>query len=173
MIITLFMCLFTVSNLLGGDQMLQVGDPFPSFKLQAHNDSVIASEDLRGQTYLIYFYPKANTPGCTKEACTLRDRWEDAKESGLEIFGVSFDSPERNRKFAEMYKLPFLLLSDTDHSLAEACGASRALLPYPRRVSYLVDSEGVILKAYASVKPGTHADEVIRDLKTLEKKSGD
>lgn len=144
--------------------MLKTGELFPVFELKAHDGTTVSSSSLEGGPYLIYFYPKADTPGCTREACTLRDRWEDVKEAGLAVFGVSYDSPEANRKFAEKFHLPFLLLSDLDHSLAKKTGAERLLLPFPKRISYLVDSKGHILKAYPSVDPAKHAGEVLKDL---------
>jgi len=85
----------------------------------------------------------------------------------LKIYGVSYDTPETNRSFAEKNALPFLLLSDRDRSLAKAVGASRTLLPVPKRISYLVGSDGTILKAYPSVSPSKHADEVLRDFQSL------
>jgi peroxiredoxin Q/BCP len=93
------------------------------------------------------------------------------KALGLKVFGVSYDSPEKNRAFAEKNNLPFLLLSDRDRSLAKAVGASRALLPVPKRISYLVDTDGTVLKAYPSVSPSKHADEVLRDYEALSEGS--
>ncbi len=86
---------------------------------------------------------------------------------GIQVFGVSYDSPEKNGKFAEKNGLPFLLLSDRDHTLAKAVGASRALLPLPKRVSYLVAPDGTVLKAYPDVDPKTHAAEVLADYQAL------
>lgn len=153
--------------------MLKAGDLFPSFHLKAHDGSTVDSSDLSGNFYLIYFYPKADTPGCTKEACTLRDRWEDVIAEKLRVFGVSYDTPEKNGKFAEKYHLPFLLLSDEDQSLAKATGAKRTLLPLPKRISYLVGPDGKILKAYPSVDPAQHAGEVLEDLRKMRQNEGD
>jgi peroxiredoxin Q/BCP len=89
----------------------------------------------------------------------------------LDVFGVSYDSPQKNRSFAEKNSLPFLLLSDRDRSLAKAVGAARALLPVPKRISYLVGTDGMILKAYPSVSPSKHADEVLRDYESLREGS--
>ena len=83
----------------------------------------------------------------------------------MEVFGVSYDSPQKNRSFADKNSLPFLLLSDRDRSLAKAVGAARALLPVPKRISYLVGTDGTILKAYPSVSPSKHADEVLEDFR--------
>lgn len=147
--------------------MLEPGTPFPDFELPAHDGSTVSARNLAGSAYLIYFYPKADTPGCTKEACQLRDSWADLKDAGLKVFGVSYDSPEDNRAFAAKYRLPFLLLSDRDHALADAVGASRLLLPFPKRISYLVGADGSVLKAYPSVTPSEHAQEVLADFEAL------
>lgn len=150
----------------GGD-MLAPGDRFPSFELEAQDGSRIGSGALAGTTYLLFFYPKADTPGCTKEACRLRDSWADLRELGVKVLGVSYDSPGANRRFAEKHRLPFPLLSDRSRELASAVGATRLLLPVPKRLSYLIGSDGVVLKAYPSVSPTDHADEVLRDLEAL------
>jgi peroxiredoxin Q/BCP len=148
-------------------QMLAPGDDFVDFELEAHDGTTVSSADLEGHPYLIYFYPKADTPGCTREACELRDSWPAVQAAGLEVLGVSYDTPETNAAFAEKYHLPFLLLSDTDRSLARAVGAARALLPVPKRISYLVGADGTVLVAYPSVDPASHAGEVLADLKRL------
>jgi peroxiredoxin Q/BCP len=144
--------------------MLEPGAPFPDFSLTAHDGSTVSSTDLAGRPYLIYYYPKADTPGCTKEACTFRDAWSDVQDAGLAVYGVSYDTPERNRVFAEKYNLQFLLLSDRDRALAKQVGAASMLLPVPKRISYLVGGAGTVLVAYSSVKPSTHAGEVLEDL---------
>lgn len=147
--------------------MLATGDQFPSFELMAHSGSVVKSSDLEGSFYLVYFYPKADTPGCTKEACTFRDAWSELKEADIRIFGVSYDSPEDNRAFAEKFNLPFLLLSDTEKVLSKAAGAERFLIPFPKRISYLVGPTGEILKTYPSVSSSTHAQDVLDDFNSL------
>lgn len=156
----------TATPVLGGN-MLEPGMPFPAFTLTAHDGSTVRSADLAGSPYLIYYYPKADTPGCTKEACAFRDSWDTVTESGLTVLGVSYDTPEANRKFADKYHLPFLLLSDSDHALAKQVGAARSLIPVPKRISYLVGADGLVLKAYPSVDPADHAGEVLRDLKAV------
>ena len=146
-----------------GGEMLNPGDAFPKFELTAHDDTIVRSTELEGTSYLIYYYPKADTPGCTKEACLLRDHWSELEEVGLKVFGVSYDKPKANAAFAEKYHLPFLLLSDVGHVLADQVGAARLLIPVPKRISYLVGSEGKIIKAYPSVTPSSHAAEVLKD----------
>ncbi|MEN8164690.1 MAG: peroxiredoxin [Acidobacteriota bacterium] len=143
--------------------MLTTGEEFPSFELQAHDGSVVSSSDLEGSIYLVYFYPKADTPGCTKEACAFRDAWSELKEAEIRVFGISYDTPRSNRAFAEKFSLPFLLLSDTDKALAKSVGADRLLIPVPKRISYLVGADGKILKTYPSVSPSSHAEDVLKD----------
>lgn len=147
--------------------MLTTGEVFPSFELQAHDGSVVSSSDLEGSVYLLYFYPKADTPGCTKEACALRDAWSELKDAEVKVFGVSYDTPQSNRAFAEKFNLPFLLLSDNEKTLAKGVGADRFLIPLPKRISYLVGADGTILKAYPSVSPSSHAEDVLKDLSHL------
>jgi peroxiredoxin Q/BCP len=147
--------------------MLAAGDQMVDFELEAHDGTVVRSSDLEGTPYLMYFYPRADTPGCTKEACELRDAWSELSDLGLEVFGVSYDSPKDNAKFADKYALPFRLLSDSDRELAKRVGAARALLPVPKRISYLVGADGTVLKAYPSVDPKTHDDEVLADFRAL------
>jgi len=147
--------------------MLSPGDRFVDFKLGAHDGTTVRSADLEGRPYLIYFYPKADTPGCTREACELRDSWPEVQAAGLVVLGVSYDSPKANAAFAEKYHLPFLLLSDSDRKLAKAVGAARTLLPVPKRISYLVGADGTVLVAYPSVDPAKHAGEVLADMARL------
>jgi peroxiredoxin Q/BCP len=147
--------------------MIEHGSPFPEFELPAHDGSTVSSASLAGRAYLLYFYPKAATPGCTREACELRDHWSELAAADLEVYGVSYDPPEANRAFAERQRLPFLLLSDRDRSLAGTVGAARLLLPVPKRISYLVGADGRVLKAYPSVTPSAHAAEVLEDFKRL------
>jgi len=167
--ITIVAALLALCGVAQGENMLDTGTIFPSFALAANDGTTVRSEDLENTPFLIYFYPKADTPGCTKEACQLRDSWSDLKACGLKVFGVSYDSPDDNNEFAEKYNLPFLLLSDSDKVLADAVGASRLLLPFPKRISYLVGADGTILKAYPSVEPSKHAAQVLEDFKALTK----
>jgi len=166
-IFLLCLSLLVIPGTATGDEMLTIGDVFPSFDLQAHDDSVVSSSDLKGSVYLVYFYPKADTPGCTKEACALRDAWSDLKDAEILVFGVSYDTPRSNRAFAEKFSLPFLLLSDSDKALAKSVGADRFLIPVPKRISYLIGADGKILKGYPSVSPSSHAEDVLKDFESL------
>ena len=117
----------------------------------------------------LYFYPKADTPGCTTEACNFRDNIFAFREMGAEIVGVSLDDVEDQKAFAEKYSLPFTLLADTDGETAEAYGVLRnfGVMKLASRQSFLIDPEGRIAKHYEKVDPDTHSAEAIADLKAL------
>jgi thioredoxin-dependent peroxiredoxin len=151
--------------------MLSAGDTFPSWTLTDHTGKPVSSSELAGKTYLLWFYPKAMTSGCTKEGQGLRDRSDELKQLQLTIFGVSFDEPSTNAEFVKREGFPFALLSDRDHTLATQVGAaSISLQPVAWRVSYLIGPDGKVLKAYDSVDPSTHAEEVVRDVRALSNK---
>ncbi|MEW6335988.1 MAG: peroxiredoxin [Acidobacteriota bacterium] len=152
-------------------EMLKPGDPFPAWELTDHTGKAVSSKDLAGKTYLLWFYPKAMTPGCTAEGCALRDNFDGFKKAGVEVLGASFDEPKDNAAFVEKEKLPFRLLSDTQRTLAVAVGAADSpSRMWARRISYLVGADGTVLKAYADVKPGAHATEVLADFAAFAKK---
>ncbi len=118
-----------------------------------------------GKWVLLYFYPKDDTPGCTVEACSLRDNFHRFKESEVTILGVSTDSVDSHDKFAQKFNLPFTLLSDSDKKIVKDYGADG----FTRRISYLIDPIGRIAKAYEKVKPEEHAEEVLHDIEMLKK----
>ena len=118
---------FTGSALAAG--MLKPGDAFPAWKLTDQAGKEVSSTELAGTTYLLYFFPKAMTPGCTKEGCALRDNYTGFEKAGVQILGVSFDAPATNAKFVEKEKFPFRLLSDTDKTLAVEVGAADSTQP--------------------------------------------
>ena len=123
------------------------------------------TRELAGRKYLLWFYPKAMSSGCTTEGNGLRDKFPDFQKAGVEILGVSFNSPQDNARFVEAQQFPFRLLSDTDRTLATAVGAAESTQqPVARRISYLVGADGKVLHIYASVTPASHADDVLRDL---------
>ncbi len=145
--------------------LLKVGDPFPTWNLVDHTGKSVASRDLAGKKYLLWFYPKAMTPGCTAEGDGLRDKFADLQKAGVEVLGVSFDQPQDNARFVQEQRFPFRLLSDTDRKLATSVGAANSpQQPVARRVSYLVGADGTVLRVYGAVNPASHADEVLRDL---------
>lgn len=144
--------------------MVAEGAEFPAWKMQDHTGKTVSSADLAGKTYLLWYYPKAQTPGCTMEGRQLRDNYADFEKRGVEVLGISFDSPAENAAFVEAESFPYRLLSD-DGALATSVGAARSSgASYARRISYLVGPDGRVIKAYGSVNPGTHATEVLADL---------
>src|SRR5436305_2760099 len=102
--------------------MLETGQPAPPFTLTSDTGQQVSLESLRGEQVIIYFYPKDDTPGCTRQACGLRDVWSELRRTGATVLGISADSPESHRRFKEKYGLPFTLLADEDHAVAEAYG---------------------------------------------------
>ena len=155
--------------------MKKAGTKAPSFKAPDQEGVVRSLKDYAGKWVILYFYPKDDTPGCTKEACSFRDGFAKYKRAGIEVIGVSVDSVKKHAKFVEKYSLPFTLLSDEDKKIVEAYGVwgekkfmGRTYMG-TNRVSYLINPEGKISKVYAKVKPEEHADEVLADVKLLNK----
>ncbi|NQV90170.1 thioredoxin-dependent thiol peroxidase [Candidatus Uhrbacteria bacterium] len=153
--------------------MLKQGKKAPAFTLPDQEGVVHKLSSYKGQWVLLYFYPKDDTPGCTKEACMIRDSWPKFKKLGIQVFGVSVDSVKKHAKFAEKYELPFTLLADEEKEVVqkyEVWGEKKFMgRTYMgiSRVSYLIDPEGKIAKVYEAVKPAEHAQEVLSDLKKL------
>ncbi len=151
--------------------MLKVGQLAPAFTLPDQDGVAHTLKDYKGQWVLIYFYPKDDTPGCTKEACALRDEFPAFGKLKAKIFGVSADTVASHKKFATKYKLPFTLLADPEKTMMESYGVWQKKKFMGReylgivRSSFLIDPEGKIVKIYEKVNPLTHADEVLADLK--------
>ncbi len=150
--------------------MLQEGVLAPDFALQDQEQVLHNLSDYRGKKVVLYFYPKDDTPGCTKEACSFRDSFGDFRKNGLVVLGVSKDSISSHAKFQEKYSLPFPLLSDTDTTVIKAYEAWGPKKYMGReyegvlRITYIIDEEGKILKAYEKVKPQDHAQEILEDI---------
>ncbi len=149
----------------------------PNFKLQDQNGEYKSLKDYSGKWIVLYFYPKDNTPGCTKEACNFRDAREQIElMTGAVVIGISKDSVTSHKKFADKHKLNFSLLSDPEHVTTSAYGAwgPRKFLGREffgtHRNTYLIDKTGNIVKEYLGVNPTTHAVQLINDLKELDKK---
>ena len=147
--------------------MPKVGSVAPNFAAKDENGETVRLKDLRGQKVVLYFYPKDDTPGCTKEACSFRDSFADFKKRDIKVLGVSKDSEASHKKFAAKYKLPFTLLADPDHSIADAYGVygekkfmGRTYLGV-KRVTFLIDEKGKVKKVFEKVKPDEHAREVL------------
>jgi peroxiredoxin Q/BCP len=151
----------------------KVGTKAPAFTAPDQNGTVRKLADYVGKWVILYFYPKDDTPGCTKEACSFRDGFAKFKRAKIEVIGVSVDSVKKHAKFVEKYNLPFTLLSDEDKKIVESYGVwgekkfmGRTYMG-TNRVSYLINPEGKIAKVYDKVKPDEHADEVLADVKKL------
>jgi peroxiredoxin Q/BCP len=152
-----------------GQSTLRPGDAFPDWSLVDQNGATLSSADLRGKRYLLWFYPKAMTPGCTAEGRGLRDDFDEFQKLGVDILGVSFDAPKDNAEFVRTEKFPFRLLSDSDHKLAVAVGAAlSADQGFASRISYLVGADGKVVKVYDSVQPSAHASQVLGDLRVTQ-----
>jgi peroxiredoxin Q/BCP len=148
-----------------GTGLLAVGDAFPAWTLVDQTGAPVTSKDLAGKTYLLWFYPKAMTPGCTAEGRGLRDRFDAFREKGVVVLGVSFDPPADNARFVASEGFPFRLLSDRDRALAVAVGAADSTAEKTaRRISYLVGPDGRVLRVYPAVDPAGHAARVLDDL---------
>lgn len=148
------------------DAMLTEGAPAPALRKVAHDGTEIDLAKLEGKPTLVYFYPKDSTPGCTKEACAFRDVWTRYEEAGVRVVGVSSDSDESHRAFAEEHRLPFPLIADEDHVWAEAFGVDTTL-GMTSRESFLIGTDGKVAKVYRGVDPGVHAEEVLAHAKAI------
>ena len=146
--------------------MPERGQRLPDVEFVTEDSQRLAAGDLAGQKTVLYFYPKDDTPGCTKEACAFRDRMDDYRGAGIQVYGISLDSPESHRRFREKNNLNFPLLTDEDGRAAQALGVlgDRG---YANRVTFLLDPDGEIAKVYPEVSPETHADEILQDAASL------
>jgi len=145
------------------------GEAAPDFRLQDQNFEWHALDDYAGKWTVLYFYPKADTPGCTTEACEFRDNIFAFEEAGVAILGVSLDDVASQKDFAEKYHLPFPLLSDAKQEVAGSYGVLTTFrdTPVASRQTFVIDPDGRVAKHYAQVNPETHTQQVLEDLKTL------
>ncbi|MCY7348876.1 MAG: thioredoxin-dependent thiol peroxidase [Pyrinomonadaceae bacterium] len=148
--------------------MLKEGDDAPDFSVKDQNGEEVKLSDSRGKKVVLYFYPKDDTPGCTKEACSLRDGFAVFERENIKILGVSTDDEQSHRKFISKYELPFTLLADTDHAVADAYGSYGEKTFMGKtydgvlRKTFLIDEAGKIKKVFDKVKVDEHADEILR-----------
>lgn len=149
---------------------LSAGDPAPPFSMATDDGSVVSSDDLAGGRYVLYFYPKDDTPGCTTQACGLRDSWSRVADTGVTVFGVSPDSVKSHAKFRAKHELPYRLLSDEGHQVAEAFGvwvqkkfAGREYMGV-ERTTFVIGADGVIESVLAQVKPAAHVEQLLEAL---------
>ncbi len=149
---------------------LKVGDPAPAFTAQTSGGGTVSLTDLQGQNVILYFYPKDDTPGCTKEACAFRDFFADFRKKGAVVLGVSTDSVKSHDKFVKKFQLPFTLLADEDKKIVEAYGVwgQKSFMGRKymgtHRVTFLIGPDGLLKKIWPKVKPEEHAQEILAAL---------
>jgi len=152
---------------------MREGRKAPAFKLPDQDGNKVRLADLAGETVVLYFYPKADTPGCTTQACGIRDRAADYEAAGATVLGVSPDSPDKLRKFADKHGLPFTLLSDADHKIAEKYGVWVEKSMYGRsymgvqRATFVIGPDGGVKKIFPKVSPKKHDEQVLAALDEL------
>lgn len=150
--------------------MLQAGDPAPDFTMEADKGGSVSLKDLRGKTVVLYFYPKDDTPGCTRESCAFRDHYPTFQNQDVQVFGVSCDDIPSHEKFAAKYDLPFRLLSDPDTSVSTAYGVYKEKTNYGRkymgieRSTFVIDGDGRISRIFRNVKVDGHVEKVLNEV---------
>jgi peroxiredoxin Q/BCP len=150
--------------------VINEGDQAPDFTLQSDAGTDVTLSSLRGHPVVLYFYPKDDTPGCTTQACGIRDAWAEFERAGAVVLGVSPDGERSHAKFRDKYDLPFTLLADTDHSVAEKYGVWREKSYLGKtyfgvnRSTFVIDEDGKVKKVFEKVKPATHAVDVLAAL---------
>ena len=157
--------------------MLTAGDQAPDFTLPDQSGEPVTLSDLRGQTVVLYFYPRADTPGCTTQACGVRDHAADYDEIDARVIGISPDPVTAVRKFADKYDLGFTLLADEDHAVADTYGTWGEKSMYGKtymgvqRATFIIDADGRVAKVFPKVSPKTHDDEVLKAIGELQPSS--
>lgn len=169
MLIVVVLCISQLSNILYPKIPLKSNEKAPLFTLKNTENQEVKLDDFKGSPVIIYFFPKANTPGCTAQACALRDKYADFSENKILIIGISYDSPEKMATFKTEHHLPFVLLSDQDKKVAKLYGANRAwpFNFFPHRITFLLDKEGTIKEIMPHVSVTTHAAEIFAKAKKL------
>jgi peroxiredoxin Q/BCP len=149
--------------------LVQLGSPAPGFRLQTSTGEYVSLEDFHGKKNLVvYFYPKDFTKGCTAEACEFRDSYEEFKNLGAEVIGISNDNQKSHGAFASEHKLPFILLSDSDGAVRKAYGVKKTFGLVPGRVSFVIDKNGIVRHVFSSQSRATaHVGEALAVLKSL------
>jgi peroxiredoxin Q/BCP len=160
----------SIFSLLGGSAhaaMPVAGQPAPAFASVDQDGKAITLAAFKGHAVVLYFYPKDDTPGCTKEACAFRDGYATIQATGAVILGVSADDAKSHKAFAEKFHLPFQLVADADHKIIDAYGVKMPLLNMAKRTTFIIDKDGVVRKVFEGVSPATHEPEVLAALKEL------
>ncbi len=151
--------------------MLEVGDTAPVFTLKDDNGQEVSLSDFRGKPVILYWYPRDDTPGCTVEACSFRDAYREFQDAGAVVLGASADTVRSHAKFKQKFSLPFPLLADPDHAVADQYGVWGPKQMMGRefegiyRITYLIDADGIVKRVWPKVKPEGHADEILAALK--------
>ena len=141
--------------------MVEEGKPAPDFELTSDSGEQVKLSDLRGKPVVLYFYPKDDTPGCTRQACGIRDAWSEFQRAGAEVFGISADTQASHERFKSKYSLPFALLADPEHKLGEPYGVAQEGKNSYERSTFVIDADGNVARAMYGVKPDGHAHEVL------------
>ena len=144
--------------------VVEEGQPAPDFELESDAGETVKLSDLRGKPVVLYFYPKDDTPGCTRQACGIRDAWEEFQKAGAVVFGISADTAASHEKFKSKYSLPFTLLADPEHKLGEPYGVGQEGKSSYERSTFVIDADGSVAKILRRVNPDRHGDEVLAAL---------
>ena len=144
--------------------MIEEGRPAPDFELESDSGETVRLSDLRGKPVVLYFYPKDDTPGCTRQACGIRDAWTEFQRAGAEVIVISADTTASHERFRSKYSLPFTLLADPEHKLAEPYGVGQEGKRSYERSTFVVDADGKVAKIMRRVNPDRHADDVLAAL---------
>jgi peroxiredoxin Q/BCP len=144
--------------------MVEEGKPAPDFELESDSGETVRLSGLRGKPVVLYFYPKDDTPGCTRQACGIRDAWSEFQRAGAEVYGISADTAASHEKFKTKYSLPFPLLADPEHTLGESYGVAREGKNSYERSTFVIDADGNVAKIMRRVNPDRHADAVLEAL---------
>ena len=144
--------------------MVEEGKPAPDFELESDSGETVKLSDLRGKPVVLYFYPRDDTPGCTRQACGIRDAWSEFERAGALVYGVSADTAASHGKFKAKYSLPFPLLADPEHKLGEPYGVAREGKNSYERSTFVIGADGNVAKIMRRVNPDQHADQVLEAL---------
>ena len=161
--------LLAIGAVIAGDMKPDVGKPATNFTLKDQDGKDHKLSEWQGQWVLLYFYPKDDTPGCTVEACTFRDGFENFEKIKAKVVGVSMDDVKSHKAFSEKHNLPFTLLADPDGNVTRLYDVKMPVANMAQRKSFLIDPEGKLVKIYENVVPAEHPAEVLKDLETLQK----
>ena len=144
--------------------MIEEGSTAPDFELESDAGETVRLSSLRGSPVVLYFYPRSDTPGCTRQACAIRDVWSDFEQRGAVVLGVSSDTPPAQARFKQKYGLPFTLLADPEHQAGEAYGVTQEGRNSFTRSTFLIDSGGRVIKVMRRADPANHAEKVLEAL---------